>query len=99
LSPTLSALIILLAIAIYGFIHSLLASLRLKDLARRAFGPGAQRVYRLAYNGFAVVSFLPVLALILMLPDQGIYPLPYTTPMLLPRPLRKENASSLASRQ
>jgi hypothetical protein len=52
-----SAITILLAVAVYGFFHSLLASLSAKAGARRAFGPAADRLYRLVYNGIAVVSF------------------------------------------
>jgi protein-S-isoprenylcysteine O-methyltransferase Ste14 len=35
-----------------------------------------QRTYRLLYNLFAVVSFLPILALAAMLPDQRLYAIP-----------------------
>jgi protein-S-isoprenylcysteine O-methyltransferase Ste14 len=76
----LSFLIILAAIAAYGGLHSWLASLQAKALARRSLGQTADRVYRLAYNIVAVISLLPVLALPAILPDHRLYtiPLPWT---------------------
>jgi protein-S-isoprenylcysteine O-methyltransferase Ste14 len=77
LPGALSPLLILLAVAIYGVVHSWLASIQAKALARRIFGRLAERTYRLAYNGFAVVSLLPVLALPAILPDQPLYTIPF----------------------
>lgn len=71
------SLFIILAIAIYGVIHSLLASLEVKGRARGWFGPSTDHWYRLAYNLFAVFSFLPVVALVLLLPDQHLYSIPF----------------------
>lgn len=65
--------IILLAVFVYSVVHSLLATFRAKTLAQRQFGPAADRFYRLTYNIFAVVSFLPVLALVPLLPDRPLY--------------------------
>lgn len=71
-----SALWLVLALAAWGLVHSLLASLGAKALARRLFGPGVERVYRLAYNAFAAFSLLPIGWLLLVLPDWPIYALP-----------------------
>lgn len=78
--PYTSVILILAAAALYGLVHSWLASLQAKALARRALGPVAERFYRLAYNAFALISLLPVLALPLLLPDQLLYsvPMPWT---------------------
>lgn len=73
----MSPFLILLAVALYGWVHSWLASLRLKDWVRSSLGAQAARYYRLAYNAFAVISFLPVLALTLALPDIPIYRIPF----------------------
>ena len=64
---------------IYAALHSLLASLTVKQWARLRFGPGVDRWYRLAYNIFAAVSLLPLLPLLALLPDQTLYiaPLPW----------------------
>jgi methanethiol S-methyltransferase len=77
LTPTQSAGIILLALAAWGGVHSLLASQGTKDLARRIFGSLADRGYRLGYNLFSGLSFLPVLALAAILPDRLLYIIPF----------------------
>lgn len=71
-----SFLIILSACAVYGFLHSLLASVWIKNLIRGQFGDGLFRWYRLFYNFIVGVSFLPILALIVWLPDQTLYTIP-----------------------
>lgn len=68
--------LILLAVALYGLIHSLLASLWAKSRARQWIGPPADRWYRLAYNLFGFFSLLPVLALPALLPDVHLYTIP-----------------------
>lgn len=68
-----SALIILMGVAAYGLVHSFLASLWAKAQARRLFGSVADRLYRLVYNGIAVVTFLPLLALPVTLPGRALY--------------------------
>jgi protein-S-isoprenylcysteine O-methyltransferase Ste14 len=68
--------IILLAVAIYGVVHSWLASLQAKALAQRSLGAVAMRGYRLAYNLFAVITLLPVLALPILLPNRTLYTIP-----------------------
>jgi len=70
-------LIILAAMAAYGGLHSWLASLQAKALARRNLGSAADRLYRLAYNFVAVISLLPVLVIPAMLPDQPLYVIPF----------------------
>ena len=59
-----SFLSIFLAFAFYAVVHSWLASLQAKEVARRLLGPIADRVYRLAYNIFALLSLIPVLVLL-----------------------------------
>lgn len=76
MNGTLSVLIILLAAALWGAVHSWLASLSAKALAARKLGPTGRRVYRLGYNVFAVVTFLPLLALVRLLPDRALYAIP-----------------------
>ncbi|MEW6566569.1 MAG: isoprenylcysteine carboxylmethyltransferase family protein [Chloroflexota bacterium] len=73
LGPTLT----LLALAAYGAMHSLLAAHAAKRLARRAFGPAADRYYRLGYNLIAVVTLLPVLWVLGAFPGQTLYLLPW----------------------
>lgn len=67
----------LLGVAAYGAVHSLLAAQPAKDMAIRVFGNPARRGYRLAYNAFAVVSLVPVLALPARDPGPLLYALPW----------------------
>ncbi len=77
-----SVLLILLAVLVYGAVHSLLASLWAKAHARRLFGSLAERLYRLGYNVFAILTLLPVLALPLVLPDEPLYSIPFPVTLL-----------------
>lgn len=71
---------LILAIMLWGILHSWLASTGRKAWFHHTFGTGAIRFYRLFYNIFAVISFLPVLYLMAALPDQVLYqvPAPYS---------------------
>ena len=62
--------------ALYGVVHSWLASLSIKNWLRRRLGTGIDRWYRLAYNIVAVVTFLPMLALMALLPQKTLYEVP-----------------------
>ena len=64
---------LILVIAFWGVLHSLLASTGVKDLLRRAYGNGFMKSYRLLYNIYAVISFLPILYLMITLPDLILY--------------------------
>jgi protein-S-isoprenylcysteine O-methyltransferase Ste14 len=70
----LSPVLILIACAVYGLVHSWLASFQAKDLARKLLGDSImERFYRIAFNIFGVLSFLPLVALPVLLPDQRLY--------------------------
>lgn len=68
--------IILLAVLVYGVVHSALATIGFKSLLRSWLGPGVDRWYRLAYNAFAILTLLPILALTALLPDRELYVIP-----------------------
>jgi protein-S-isoprenylcysteine O-methyltransferase Ste14 len=68
--------VIILASAIWGAVHSVLASLGAKAAARQALGDGVMRWYRLLYNAFSLITFLPLLALAALLPDRLLYTIP-----------------------
>jgi protein-S-isoprenylcysteine O-methyltransferase Ste14 len=70
----MSIFILLLALTIWGVVHSFLASHLAKDLFR--FKVGQMDFYRLAYNIFAGISFLPILYLMATLPNQVVYEVP-----------------------
>jgi protein-S-isoprenylcysteine O-methyltransferase Ste14 len=76
---------LVLVVFLWGLIHSLLASHTVKQLARKALGTRLYRFYRLAYNIFSGVSFLPVLAVMLSIPDHKLYlvSLPWSIIMIL----------------
>lgn len=68
---------ILLSVALYGVIHSILASLSVKRWTAAHLGtPTYQRYYRLFFSFQAFILFLPILALAVFLPDQIIYRIP-----------------------
>lgn len=69
-------LYLILAIALWGLVHSALASLGFKDSLLRTLGERFMRSYRLLYNLFAVISFAPILYLMFTLPDQELYQVP-----------------------
>ena len=77
-----SFLNIFLAIALYGIVHSILASLWVKAQVRRLAGAEADRWFRLFYNAFAVVSLVPVLAMVALMPDRTLYAIPFPITIL-----------------
>jgi len=64
---------LILSIALWGIVHSIMASLGFKELLHRTLGNGFMRAYRLFYNIFSVVSFAPILYLTVVLPNQNLY--------------------------
>ena len=70
----MSVFILLLAMAIWGVVHSFLASHLAKDLFRLKIG--SMDFYRLAYNIFAAISFMPILYLMATLPNRMVYEVP-----------------------
>ena len=67
---------LILSIALWGIIHSVMASLGFKSLLRRILGDGVMRFYRLIYNAFSVLSFAPILYLMAVLPNRDLYQVP-----------------------
>jgi protein-S-isoprenylcysteine O-methyltransferase Ste14 len=70
-----SVMIIIVSAALYAAVHSWLASQRMKDWTRRTLGPATDRWYRLAYNVVGGVTFLPLLVMLVWLPDRVLYTL------------------------
>ena len=77
-----STFIIIVITTLYCVVHSYTASNPFKSRVREKFGPEATRWYRLAYNLFSVVSFLPVIWLLRVLSDTMIYFIPLPWPIL-----------------
>ena len=61
------------SVVLWAAVHSWLASPPTKDFAARVLGERMVRAYRLAYNAFAFISFLPVVFLMRSLPDHPLY--------------------------
>ncbi len=68
----MSAILILAATGAYGLLHSVLASVTVKNTLGKLLG----RWYRLFFNAVAFIALLPVLALASSLPDQPLYAVP-----------------------
>ncbi|MEJ5225192.1 MAG: isoprenylcysteine carboxylmethyltransferase family protein [Anaerolineales bacterium] len=61
----------------WGVVHSWLAAHTTKATAARLFGAHrVNRWYRLAYNVFSALTFLPILLMLILLPDQPFYTVP-----------------------
>jgi protein-S-isoprenylcysteine O-methyltransferase Ste14 len=65
-----------LAFLIWGVVHFITASLGAKEWVRRALGNAGMRFYRFGYNVFSVISFAPILWLMVVLPDRVLYQIP-----------------------
>lgn len=72
----MSVLFIVLYFAAWAGLHTTLASLRTKRLAARLFGDSARRWYRFAFVLVAVLTLVPLVAMMLRLPDRTLYAVP-----------------------
>jgi protein-S-isoprenylcysteine O-methyltransferase Ste14 len=79
----MEALRVLLAVSVFGAVHSLLAADAVKNAARKWFGPPADRVYRICYNGVAVITLVPLAAVTVQNLGAVIYaaPMPWAAAM------------------
>ena len=68
--------ILLLAVGVFGGIHSWMASMGLKRRIALLCKDNFERFYRLLYNAVAALTLLPVLALVVILPDRVLYQIP-----------------------
>ncbi len=68
--------LVFLAMAVWGVFHSWLASFSMKRLARKVFGAGIDRFYRLLFVVIAVVTLLPILAMVALLPSRTLWVIP-----------------------
>lgn len=67
---------LVLAVLVWGAVHSFTASQGAKEWIRRKLGETGMRVYRFAYNIFSVLTFIPILWLVAVLPDRELYRIP-----------------------
>jgi protein-S-isoprenylcysteine O-methyltransferase Ste14 len=66
----------ILAVAIFGAIHSLLASMWVKKRMAQCCKTKFERLYRLLYNLVSALTLLPLLVLTVVLPDRTLYRIP-----------------------
>lgn len=81
----MSMLYILISFILWGVVHSVLAANGMKKWLTRRLGMPLMRGYRLFYNIFSFISFLPILYLVAALPDVPLYstPAPFAYAMVL----------------
>ena len=68
--------LLILSVVVWGVVHSIMASFGFKEFLRRVLGNGLMRTYRLFYNVFSVISFAPILYLMIVLPNEPLYQVP-----------------------
>jgi protein-S-isoprenylcysteine O-methyltransferase Ste14 len=73
----MGTLLLVLASALWGLVHSLSASMKFKEGVLRILGANSMNWYRLVYNILSTITFLPLLVLVVTLPDQFLYNIPY----------------------
>lgn len=64
-----------MAMGLYGLLHSITASRGLKAWVATKLGESGSRGYRLGFNLFAGLSFIPLLVLMAFLPNKNLYTL------------------------
>lgn len=74
---TISFWLILSAALLYGLLHSFLASLKVKAVFKEWLGERHEQWFRVVYNLMAIFTFLPIVGLIVLLPDARIYVIHY----------------------
>ena len=67
---------LILSVLLWGLVHSIMASLRFRAKLRNFFGEDVMRFYRLFFNIFSVITLIPVLWLVYILPDKPFYEIP-----------------------
>jgi methanethiol S-methyltransferase len=78
-------ILLIFLLFLWGTLHSLLASVRVKEMVRKVIGSQGMRFYRLVYNLLAGLSLLLVMLFSTQLPDRRLYqvPLPWSIIMVL----------------
>jgi methanethiol S-methyltransferase len=66
----------ILAVGMFGTIHSWLASMTMKRYIARLCKQNFERFYRLLYSLISAITLLQVLALVVLLPDRTLYHIP-----------------------
>jgi protein-S-isoprenylcysteine O-methyltransferase Ste14 len=67
---------VLISMAAWGVFHTWLAALSTKATARKIFGEKIDRYYRLIFIATAIMTLLPILAMVIFLPAQVLWTIP-----------------------
>jgi methanethiol S-methyltransferase len=67
---------LIIIVGLWGFVHSLVASIGFKNFVRRRLGDDSMKFYRLLYNLFAMISIAPIFYLMVSLPNRVLYQIP-----------------------
>ena len=67
---------LILSVLLWGFVHSIMASLSFRAKLTNLLGEKTMRFYRLFFNIFSFLSLLPILGLAKVLPDRILYTIP-----------------------
>jgi methanethiol S-methyltransferase len=69
-------IVVLISMCAWSVLHSWLAAFSTKNLAVRIFGKGIRRYYRLLFVGVAVLTLLPILAMVVLFPSRIVWTIP-----------------------
>ena len=69
-------LLVFIAMGAWGAKHSWLAAFSTKRIARKVFGSGIDRYYRLIFVGVAVLTLLPILGMVVLMPSRTLWVIP-----------------------
>ena len=67
---------IFIAMCTWGVLHSWLAAFSTKRFARRIFGKTIDRYYRLIFISIALLTLIPILAMVALLPSRWLWVIP-----------------------
>lgn len=73
----LNPILVFLSMATWGVLHSWIAALSTKRLVRRVFGKEIDRYYRLIFVVIAVLTLIPILAMVAFLPARLLWVIPF----------------------
>jgi len=69
-------ILVFVATAAWGVFHSWLAAFSTKQMAGKVFGKGIDRYYRLIFIGAALLTLVPILAMVAFLPSRTLWVIP-----------------------
>lgn len=72
----MSLYVVCIYFVVWALVHSALASHVVKRWASHILGQDTMRWYRLAFNVFALATFLPIIVIVFLYPDEVLYSVP-----------------------